>query len=519
MTNTSLRLDHSLTSRVSLFARYGRSPSRSEFGSSQVNNFSAKFASFTLGMNARLGARVVNDLRSNFVHGSADSAWTQENSAGLPQCYFSDVVAALSRTPQDCNTFFRLSVGGLGQLVSGREAGHRQRQWNVTDTAHVNGGSHAWRFGFDYRRIAPERLRASVSSNIMVNNIEDLLNTRNTWVTSTRLAPNRLFLSEASLFLQDTWRMHSRLTLTYGARWEWAASPGSVQTPKGLQLPKPNPFAPPMPAEVWGSRYDNVAPRVGLALQLSRSRHTILRAGAGAYYESSLSIATDLLNDSPQLFWQLASPVPDVTSPTQSVVNYGFEKGLRLPKVWQWNMTLEQPFGKGDIVSAAYVGSRGLNLLRREMDGVGGVAMVTNHGSSNYHALQLQWRRRMARYAPVSASYSCPVRLKEARLCFTTDTGAWQKIEKPLFSKRHGLAGKPDYIVEQNGSVIPVEVKHPLEKMLPASAHLLCHGARLLQRRNAGFQALDATGKPSNHIATSAACETCHRSTRSWDAR
>src|SRR6185295_8190190 len=35
MTNTSLRLDHSLTPKVSLFGRYGRSPSRSEFGSSQ----------------------------------------------------------------------------------------------------------------------------------------------------------------------------------------------------------------------------------------------------------------------------------------------------------------------------------------------------------------------------------------------------------------------------------------------------------------------------------------------------
>ena len=45
-----------------------------------------------------------------------------------------------------------------------------------------------------------------------------------------------------------------------------------------------------------------------------------------------------------------------------------------------------------------------------------------------------------------------------ARVVYS-DTGAWEKVEKPLFSKRYGLAGKPDYIVEQNGSVIPVEVK------------------------------------------------------------
>src|SRR5262249_28611960 len=135
MTNTSLRLDHSLTPGVSLFARFGRAPSRSEFGTSQVNSFSARFTSFTLGMNARVGSRMVNDLRGNYVYASASSAWTQENAAGLPECYFAGVIAALSRSPQDCNTFFRLSVGGLGQLASGREAGQRQRQWNVTDTA------------------------------------------------------------------------------------------------------------------------------------------------------------------------------------------------------------------------------------------------------------------------------------------------------------------------------------------------------------------------------------------------
>lgn len=39
------------------------------------------------------------------------------------------------------------------------------------------------------------------------------------------------------------------------------------------------------------------------------------------------------------------------------------------------------------------------------------------------------------------------------------DTGAWEKIEQPLFSRRYSLAGKPDYIVEQNGAIVPVEVK------------------------------------------------------------
>jgi CRISPR-associated exonuclease Cas4 len=35
----------------------------------------------------------------------------------------------------------------------------------------------------------------------------------------------------------------------------------------------------------------------------------------------------------------------------------------------------------------------------------------------------------------------------------------WQKVEKPLFSRRLGLAGRPDYLVEAGGAVVPVEVK------------------------------------------------------------
>lgn len=40
-----------------------------------------------------------------------------------------------------------------------------------------------------------------------------------------------------------------------------------------------------------------------------------------------------------------------------------------------------------------------------------------------------------------------------------SDTGAWNRVEEPLFSRRHLLAGKPDYLVEQNGCLVPVEVK------------------------------------------------------------
>jgi len=40
-----------------------------------------------------------------------------------------------------------------------------------------------------------------------------------------------------------------------------------------------------------------------------------------------------------------------------------------------------------------------------------------------------------------------------------TDTHGWGEVEKPLFYQALGLTGKPDYLIQQHGQIIPVEVK------------------------------------------------------------
>jgi CRISPR-associated exonuclease Cas4 len=40
-----------------------------------------------------------------------------------------------------------------------------------------------------------------------------------------------------------------------------------------------------------------------------------------------------------------------------------------------------------------------------------------------------------------------------------SDTGGWERVEKSLYSARHNLTGKPDYIVKTRTGFIPIEVK------------------------------------------------------------
>jgi CRISPR-associated exonuclease Cas4 len=53
-----------------------------------------------------------------------------------------------------------------------------------------------------------------------------------------------------------------------------------------------------------------------------------------------------------------------------------------------------------------------------------------------------------------------------------TDTRAWGAVEKPLFDPELGLTGKPDYLVEQKGRLIPVEIKTGRTPQAPYDSHV-----------------------------------------------
>src|SRR5258706_16416444 len=53
-----------------------------------------------------------------------------------------------------------------------------------------------------------------------------------------------------------------------------------------------------------------------------------------------------------------------------------------------------------------------------------------------------------------------------------TDTHGWGKVEKPLFYAALELTGKPDYLIEGNGQIIPVEVKSGRAPEAPYDSHI-----------------------------------------------
>jgi CRISPR-associated exonuclease Cas4 len=69
--------------------------------------------------------------------------------------------------------------------------------------------------------------------------------------------------------------------------------------------------------------------------------------------------------------------------------------------------------------------------------------------------------------------------LPEGQVVYS-DTGAWTRNERVLVSKRHGLSGKPDYLIKTRQEVIPVELKSGPAPRAPRPGHVLQLGAYCL---------------------------------------
>ena len=62
--------------------------------------------------------------------------------------------------------------------------------------------------------------------------------------------------------------------------------------------------------------------------------------------------------------------------------------------------------------------------------------------------------------------------LPQGRVVYS-DTGGWDRLERPLFSREFALTGKPDYLVADGADIIPVEVKSGRAPAQPYESHVL----------------------------------------------
>jgi Carboxypeptidase regulatory-like domain/TonB dependent receptor len=433
----SLRIDHRLSDKLTLFGRYNYSPSAivqrgggvsplSTLNSIRINTQTA-----TLGVSSGFSPTTANDFRFNYSRTSASSVFKSDNFGGavpLLSLPFPDPFTSADAL----FTFYIFSLQ-QGSFNVGKNERNEQRQLNLVDSLVLQRRTHSLKFGVDYRRLSPLNSPTAYIQDAYFADVPSaetgalFFGVLASNVTSTFLFRN------LGMYAQDTWRASKRLTMTYGVRWDVDFVPQSLDGAKfpavtGYDLNDLSTLALAAPGtSPYQTTYGNLAPRFGMAYQLRQSANwqTVLRGGVGIFYDLASSEVGNVVNTGYYPFGatafvggtfpldsaEAAPPAIQPPNATNAGTLYAFDPHLRLPYTIEWNASLEQALGTQQSISASYIGSAGRRLLQTAVinapnPNLGAAILVGNGVVSDYDALQIQFQHRLSHNLQVLSSYT-----------------------------------------------------------------------------------------------------------------
>jgi len=412
----SIRIDHTLNSRFSVFGRYNYAPSRtvSRINSlSDLDTIDVSTQTATLGVDMLLSSRVSNTLRANYSKQDAGLSFRLDSFGGAVPLPPNLLLGSLS----DADNLAIFATFDTGFYFLGPDARNQATQMNFVDGLAIDTGRHQVKFGGDYRAIYLNENPFRHQLEFTASNVQGFLAAGQANLSAGTTVPAHALAHSFSLYGQDTWNATRRLALTYGVRWELDPAPsprGGTTMAAWVNTGDPSAIGlAPLGTPLWSTVYTNFAPRIGIAYRLARKNDLVLRGGWGLFYDLGAGSSADALNTFPNVavgaFTGVSLPVTDVNPflpPISLQPPYpgveAFLPDLKLPRSYQWNIALEQSLGGKQVLSATYVGQAGRDLLRREdmvtpNPNFSSFFLLTgNTARSDYNALQLQFRRPLA---------------------------------------------------------------------------------------------------------------------------
>ena len=439
---TSLRVDHVLGSKLSFFGRFNYAPSEAAqrgVNLSPLNNITVtriKTLTLTSGATYIASPMVTADFRFNYSKNKGSSFFEMDGLGGaVPPP--DNILFPAPYTSRDSLMFFIIALGGRNPaLSSGRSADHLQRQQNLIGNLSILEGGHQFKFGADYRRMTPFWKGRLYGTSFSFSGVLGPTGATPPGTVASGISlqtavsaseANSAVFENFSAYFQDTWKLSRQLTLTYGVRWDVNPAPkGDKDLISGTGLDNPATFAlAPQGTPLYQTTYGNFGPRIGIAYHLREQSDfaTVIRGGWGTFYDLGSGFLGNTFNSFPYIRTRITSLTPYPLSPAAATpppfsIDQVFtstifvaDPNLKLPRTYQWNLTVDQSLGSSQVFSIAYVGAKGRELLRLERyfnpnPKFQIVDVSRNAATSDYDSLQLQFRRRLSRGLQTLVSYT-----------------------------------------------------------------------------------------------------------------
>jgi Ca-activated chloride channel family protein len=461
----SFRLDDNSDSITSVSLRYSFADSEAAqrgaggFSLNTTNKITSRAQTFTGSLTRILSPNHALEFRGNYSRLRVTGSYLVDDFGGagpLP-----------NQVPQDGSFLFDLN-GRNARLMTGSSATNVQRQLNLVGLSSIVSGSHTFKFGVDYRRLSPIIGLRALEDGVLFNGANQTLTGIATRISAfAHTTPQQPVFNNLSLYAQDDWRQSTRLTLSYGLRWEVNPAPGVAGGEAPFAVDQVNDVSQmrlaPRGTPLWSTTYRNFAPRLSFAYQLSQAtdRELVLRGGVGILYDLGQESAGEAFADS--LPFIAGGSTFNSSFPGPAGVSTGdlplvvFDPKLTLPYVIRWNLSLQRALGSHQAVTASYFGSTGNRLqqtrtLFDQNPEFGFLRLTTNAASSDYRSLQLEFERRFSRNFSAFVSYNWSQSLDDAsqdsvrNVLLTSSDGRLDRGPSD-FDIRHLLSGRASYEV------------------------------------------------------------------------
>ena len=321
-----------------------------------------------------------------------------------------------------------ISVNGYATLGANTSVprGRVDTNTQVFGNLSYSAGRHNWKFGYEFRRTFVDGFFDSgYRGKLRFDTLDEFIaGTPSSGRQAQGNSARQTFQNNHSLYLQDSFRVSSHVTLNYGVRWEYFGVIGEQKNRFSLLNAAGNLT---LVNQLYPHDMNNFAPRASMAWDLKGNAKTVVRAGWGLYYDS---FSQDFFVG--QLPFNTFNPGPAYNGIGADAITFSFspagtlqpgvrvfvpatfsatdvftvDQNIRTPYIHVYNANVQRELVRNVALEVGYVGSAGRKLFRyRDINQVrpnGTVAFPAlvyvnqfeSTATSNYKSLQASLRTR-----------------------------------------------------------------------------------------------------------------------------